>query len=68
MCSTVGMYLRETGRTNKDDSVVRYLQLTHNERNPVTGVSTAKVIHHFGRADQVDREGLAGRLPRSRSF
>lgn len=55
----VGMYLRETRRTNKDGSVVRYLQLAHNTRNASTGASTAKVIHNFGRADLVDRDGLA---------
>jgi hypothetical protein len=53
------MYLRETRRTNKDGSVVRYLQLAHNERHPVTGSPTAKVVHNFGRADRVDREALA---------
>lgn len=53
------MYLRETRRTNKDGSVVRYLQLAHNERHPVTGASTAKVIHSFGRAETVDRDALA---------
>lgn len=53
------MYLRETRRTNKDGTVVRYLQLAHNERHPVTGAPTAKVIHNFGRADQVDRDALA---------
>ena len=49
------MYLRETRRVNKDGSVVRYLQLAHNERHPATGVSTAKVIHNFGRAELMDR-------------
>lgn len=39
--------------------MVRYLQLAHNERHPQTGNSVAKVIHNFGRADTVDREGLA---------
>jgi len=39
--------------------VVSYLQLAHNERHPVTGASTAKVIHNFGRADQVDRDALS---------
>ena len=39
----VSMYLRETRRTNRDGSVVRYLQLAHNERHPETGNSTAKV-------------------------
>ena len=52
------MYLRETRRTNKDGSVVSYLQLAHNERHPVTGSPVAKVIHNFGRADKVDREAL----------
>jgi hypothetical protein len=57
----VGMYLRETRRTNRDGSVVRYLQLAHNERHPETGNSVAKVIHNFGRAEKVDRDAL-GRL------
>lgn len=55
------MYLRETRRTNRDGSVVRYLQLAHNERHPETGNSVAKVIHNFGRAESVDRAAL-GRL------
>jgi hypothetical protein len=55
------VYLRETRRTNRDGSVVRYLQLAHNERHPVTGSPVAKVIHNFGRADRVDRQAL-GRL------
>jgi hypothetical protein len=53
------MYLRETRRTNRDGSVVAYLQLAHNERHPETGSSVAKVIHNFGRAEQVDRDALA---------
>ena len=53
------MYLRETRRRNKDGSVVSYLQLAHNERHPVTGSPVAKVIHNFGRADQVDRAALS---------
>lgn len=52
------MYLRETRRTNRDGSVVRYLQLAHNERHPETGVPAARVIHNFGRADTIDRAGL----------
>jgi transposase len=58
------MFLRETRRTNRDGSVVQYLQLAHNERHPISGNPVAKVIHNFGRADRVDREGLA-RLVRS---
>lgn len=53
------MYLRETRRTNRDGSVVSYLQLAHNERHPQTGNSVAKVIHNFGRAERVDRDALA---------
>lgn len=53
------MYLRETRRTNRDGSVVAYLQLAHNERHPETGNSVAKVIHSFGRAETVDRDALA---------
>ena len=52
------MYLRETRRTNKDGSVVSYLQLAHNERHPRTGTPVAKVIHNFGRSDKIDREAL----------
>jgi len=53
------MYLRETRRTNRDGSVVSYLQLAHNERHPETGSPVAKVIHNFGRAENVDRTALA---------
>jgi len=53
------VYLRETRRTNRDGSVVSYLQLAHNERHPVSGSPVAKVIHNFGRADMADREALA---------
>jgi len=51
--------LRETRRSNRDGSVVRYLQLAHNERHPVSGSPIAKVIHNFGRAETVDRAALA---------
>jgi len=52
------VYLRVTQRRNKSGEVVRYLALAHNERNE-HGVPVAKIIHTFGREDQVDREGLA---------
>lgn len=58
------MYLRETRRTNRDGSVVSYLQLAHNERHRETGSPVAKIIYNFGRADRVDREALR-RLVRS---
>ena len=58
------MYLRETKRRNVDGSTVSYLALAQNERDPRTGVPRARIIHRFGRADEVDREALA-RLVRS---
>jgi len=58
------MYLRETKRRNGDGSVVSYLALAQNERDPGTGVPRARIVHRFGRTDQVDREALA-RLVRS---
>jgi transposase len=58
------MYLRKTQRKNKDGSVTKYYQLAHNERHSVTKKSTARIIHSFGRADQLDRDELV-RLCRS---
>lgn len=58
------MYLRTTKRTNKDGSVVTYYQLAHNERDPVTKKPVAKIIHSFGRADELERDQLV-RLCRS---
>jgi hypothetical protein len=51
------VYVRVTQRRNKDGAVVRYVQLAHNERNE-RGVPVARVIHTFGREDEVDREAL----------
>ena len=53
------MYLRETRRRNADGSEVCYVALAHNERDKDTGVSKPRVIHNFGRADQLDRAALA---------
>ena len=58
------MYLRETKRRNADGSTVSYLALAQNERDPDSGVPRARIVHRFGRADQVDRDALA-RLVRS---
>jgi len=55
------MYLRETKRRNADGSVVSYLALAQNERDPDTGVPRAQIVHRFGRTDTVDRQAL-GRL------
>ena len=52
------MYLRTTRRTNKDGSVVTYLQLAVNVWDPVKQQSTAKVVYGLGRAEDVDKEGI----------
>ena len=52
------MYLRTTKRKNKDGSTVTYYQLAHNVRHSETNQPTARVIHNFGRADQLDRQQL----------
>ena len=43
---------------------MQYYQLAHNERHPVTRKPVAKIIHTFGRAEELDRESLV-RLCRS---
>lgn len=55
----VVMYLRETRRRNRDGSEVAYPALAHNERDSDSGMPKARIIHNFGRADLVDRLGLA---------
>ena len=56
------MYLRTMQRRRKDGSLVRYLQLAHNQR--VGGVTRAEVLLNLGREDELDVEGLR-RLARS---
>lgn len=58
------MCLSEMSATDRHGQSVSYLQLAHNRRNPVTGASTAEIIHGPGRTDCVEREGTA-RLVRS---
>jgi Transposase DDE domain len=53
------MYLRTIQRRNKDGSVIRYVQLAHNVRHPQSGHAVARVLHSFGREDQLDRDALA---------
>jgi hypothetical protein len=52
------MYLRTTRRKNKDGTAVTYYQLAHNERHPDTRKPVARIIHSFGRADELDRGQL----------
>jgi hypothetical protein len=61
------MFMRTATRRNKDGTAVRYLQLVHNEWDPAAKSSRMKVLHNFGREDQVDKaaiERLAGSLCR----
>ena len=52
------MYVRTSSRRNKSGQVVRYLQLAHNEWDPVAGTSRTKVLHSFGREDEIDRAAV----------
>lgn len=52
------MYLRTTKRRNKDGSTVCYYALAENVRHPDKGYVEAKVVHSFGRADQLDKAAL----------
>jgi len=52
------MYIRTIKRTNKDGSVVEYVQLANNVWNKEKGYAQAQVIHSFGRSDQLDVDAL----------
>jgi transposase len=52
------VHVRVSTRRNKDGTAVRYLQLTHNEWDPATKTSRPKVLHSFGREDQLDRDAI----------
>ena len=52
------MYLRTTRRQNKDGSTVCYYALAEKVRHPEKGYVEAKVVHSFGRADQLDKAAL----------
>ena len=52
------MYLRRISRTNKNGSSTAYLQLAHNVWDAKSKCTKAKVIHSFGREDEIDRAAL----------
>jgi hypothetical protein len=52
------MYLRVTERENRDGSTVAYYGLAENDWNAEAKRSETRVIHCFGRADQLDRAAL----------
>jgi hypothetical protein len=51
------MYLRRTVRRTVDGEV-GYLQLAHNEWDPVAKQSKVRVLYSFGREDQLDRDAI----------
>ena len=51
--------MRVATRRNKDGTPVRYLQLAHNEWDPAAKASKTRVLHSFGREDQLDVAGVA---------
>src|SRR6202167_6058184 len=52
------MYLRITQRQNRDGSTVSYYALAENAWNATAKRAEARVVHNFGRADEVDRAAL----------
>ncbi len=49
------MHMRTTRRKKKDGSVVTCHPLAHTSWNSEKRRAEAKIIHHFGRTDQIDR-------------
>jgi len=52
------MYIRKITRKNKFGPPVSYIQLAHNFRDPDTGRPRAKVLHNFGREENLDIAAL----------
>jgi len=49
--------LRRTVRRTKDGEIA-YLQLAHNEWDPVAKQSKVRVLYSFGREDELDRDAI----------
>ena len=52
------MYVKASSRKTKDGQVIRYLQLARNEWDAQAGVSRTKILHSFGREDELDTDGV----------
>src|SRR3954452_23087337 len=52
------VFVRASIRQNSAGVPVRYLQLVHNVWDPVSRTSKAKVLHSFGREDELDRAAI----------
>jgi len=55
---SLGMYLRVTGRRNRDGSSTAYYALAENVWNATAKRSEVRVVHSFGRADRIDTAAL----------
>ena len=51
------MHVRVT-KVKQKGGIAEFVQLVESERHPETGVPRARVVHHFGRKDQLDIEAL----------
>jgi hypothetical protein len=52
------VYVRVSSRKTTSGQPVRYLQLAHNEWDPAAKMSRTKVLHSFGREDDLDRAAI----------
>ncbi|WP_190823442.1 IS1634 family transposase [Saccharopolyspora pogona] len=52
------MYVKRSTRRTRDGRVIGYLQLAHNEWDPIAKASKTKVLYSFGREDQLDIAGI----------
>jgi Transposase DDE domain len=52
------VYVKASSRKTKDGQVIRYLQLAHNEWDARAGVSRTKILHSFGREDELDKDAV----------
>jgi Transposase DDE domain len=50
-------YVKTSVRTTRSGTV-RYLQLAHNEWDPATQRSRTRVLHNFGREDELDKDAI----------
>src|SRR3954447_2999312 len=57
------VFIRTSTRRNSAGVPVRYLQLVHNTWDPVARVTKAKVLHSFGREDEVAGAGIERLIP-----
>jgi hypothetical protein len=52
------VYVKASTRKTRDGQRIRYLQLAHNEWDPVAKMSKTKVLYSFGREDRLDVGGV----------